>query len=96
MKRLEEKCYVEIESDSDVRIMKLKRFQVHGFGIFLIPWQNSEISRIKTSRYDEPNDLTTHISKMMDFLCKSIEAHKKEFEISKRDITEEKIKMRPS
>ena len=95
IKNLEMKCKVKIESHTDFQIMELKKdFRSIDLEYSGILDKIVKLTESNPSRYDETKDLATQISKIKDDLCRSVKAYKKdvEHEISKRDISEEKIK----
>ena len=95
IKMLEIKFKVKIDSQTDVQVMELKKdFKSVDTEYSGILDKILKLAESKPSRYDETKNLTASITKKRDDLCKSIEAYKirVESEISKRGLTEEKIK----
>ena len=95
MKKLESKCKIKIESQTDVQIMELKKdFKSVDAEYSAILDKILKLAESNPSRYEETKNLPSAVSKRKDNLCVSIEKYKTgiDSEISKRDLTEEKIK----
>ena len=95
MKKLESKCTIEIESQTDIQIMDLRKdFKSVDAEYSGILDKILKLAESNSSRYEETKDFPITVSKRKEALCESIAEYKTavESEISKRDLTEDKIK----
>ena len=95
MKKLESKCTIEIESQTDIQIMDLRKdFKSVDAEYSGILDKILKLAESNSSRYEETKDFPITVSKRKEALCESIAEYKTavESEISNRDLTEDKIK----